>query len=68
MENDKGNAMKRREFLRGTVVGLAVMPTLRFPSPMNKDKKGMSKVALIKTNERDVGVRETINLLDFRSM
>jgi uncharacterized protein (DUF362 family) len=68
MENKKCNAMKRREFIKGTMAGLAVMPTLRFASPSSKDKKGMSKVALIKTSERDVGVRETMNLLDFRPM
>ncbi len=68
MENEKSNALKRREFLKGTVASLAFLPTLRFSSLVGEDKGGMLRVALIKTSERAVGVRETMNLLEYPSM
>jgi uncharacterized protein (DUF362 family) len=68
MQYEKPNALKRREFLKGTVAGLAFLPTLRFSSLVGEDKGGMSKVALIRTSERTVGVRETMNLLEYPSM
>lgn len=60
--------LKRREFLKGTVAGLACLPAVRFSSLIGKEKKDMSKVALVKTSDRNIGVRESMNLLDFPAM
>ncbi len=59
---------KRRDFLKGTVAGLACLPALRFSSPIGKEKGGMSKVALVKTSDRNIGVRESLSLLEFPPM
>lgn len=68
MGNNNIKTLKRRDFLKGTAVGLACLPALRFSSFVGKEKGGLSKVALIKTSERSVGVRETMSLLDFPAM
>ena len=60
--------IKRREFLKGTMAGLACLPVVRFSSLIGKEKQGMSKVALVKTSDRNIGVRESMNLLDFPAM
>jgi len=68
MDGNNIKTLKRRDFLKGTVAGLACLPALRFSSLVGKEKGGLSKVALIKTSERSVGVRESMNLLDFPTM
>jgi uncharacterized protein (DUF362 family) len=57
--------LKRRDFLKGTAAGLACLPALRLSPLTGREKQGLSKVALIKTSERDVGVREVMSILDF---
>jgi len=68
MTNIKSNAMNRRDFLKGTATGLAIIPAMRFSSLIGKGKEGTSKIALIRTSERNIGVREVMRLLDFPSM
>jgi uncharacterized protein (DUF362 family) len=68
MKNDKCRALKRREFLKGTAASLACLPAMRLSSLIGKSTEGMSNVALIKTSERNIGVRESMNLLDISSM
>lgn len=68
MANDQSKALKRRDFIKGTAVGLACLPAMRFSSLIGEDLGGVSKVALIKTSERNIGVRETMNLLEFPSI
>ncbi len=68
MDGNKLRTVKRREFLKGTMAGLACLPNLRLSSFINKEKEGMSKLALIKTTDRRIGVQESMNLLDFPEM
>lgn len=60
--------LNRRDFIRGTMVGLVCLPALRFSSRVRKETGGVSKVALVKTADRRSGVRESMNLLDFSSI
>jgi uncharacterized protein (DUF362 family) len=68
MYDNEIKTLKRREFLKGTMTSLVCLPTLRFSSLAGKDKGDMSKVAIIKTSERNVGVRESMSLLEFPAM
>ncbi|UCE39783.1 MAG: DUF362 domain-containing protein [Candidatus Aminicenantes bacterium] len=69
MMNDNNiKTLNRRDFLKGTAAGLACLPALRFSSFVGKERGAMSNVALIKTSERSVGVRETMGLLEFPAM
>lgn len=68
MDGSEFRTLNRREFIRGTMVGLACFPALRFSPRVRKETGGMSKVALVKTAERKIGVRESMNLLDFPVM
>lgn len=68
MECSGLKTLKRRDFLKGSVAGLACLPAIRFSSLVGEEKKKVSKVALIKTSERNVGVRESMNLLEFPAM
>ncbi len=68
MNKDKTKALKRREFIKGTMAGLACLPIIRRSSFLNQKRGNMTKVALIKTTERNTGVRETMNMLNFPPM
>ena len=68
MTDIKSKAMNRRDFLKGTATGLAIIPAMHFSSLIGKGKEGTSKIALIRTSERNIGVREVMRLLDFPSM
>jgi uncharacterized protein (DUF362 family) len=68
MVDIKKKTLKRRDFLKGTAAGLACLPAFRFSPLTGREKQGLSKVALIKTSERDVGVREAMGMLDFPAM
>ena len=65
MAGNNIKALKRRDFLKGTAAGIACLPALRFSFLAGRSKEELSKVALIKTSERSVGVRETMSLLEF---
>ena len=68
MDGKDIKTLKRRDFLKGTAAGLASLPVLRFSSLVGKEKGNMSKVALIRTSERSVGVRETMSLMESPTM
>jgi uncharacterized protein (DUF362 family) len=68
MDDNEIKTIKRREFLKGTATGLACLPAMRLASFFDKKKGGVSKVALVKTADRSIGVRESMNLLDFPAM
>jgi len=63
MGDEKLGAWDRRRFLKGTVLGLAGIPAARYIPLIRTEKKETAKVALIKTTERKVGVREALNLV-----
>jgi len=65
MAGNNIKTLKRRDFLKGTAAGIACLPALRFSFLAGRSKEGLSKVALFKTSERSVGVRETMSLLEY---
>ena len=68
MGGNEIRTLKRREFLKGTATGLACLPAMRFSSFFGREKGRISNVALVKTANRSIGVRESMNLLDFPAM
>ena len=54
--------------MKGAAASLVCLPAMRGSSLTWKATEGTVKVALIKTSERDVGVRETINMLKIPSI
>jgi uncharacterized protein (DUF362 family) len=67
-QKDKHGALNRREFIKGSVAGLACLPAMKFSSFLDAKDGNATKVALVKTSERSIGVRETMNMLGFPSM
>lgn len=60
--------LNRREFIKGSVIGLASMSALGFELSRTKEEAKKAKVALFKTENRKEGVREVLRLVDFPSM
>jgi uncharacterized protein (DUF362 family) len=58
----------RREFIKGSVLGVAALPSLKFGNPMKKNENQMAKVALVRIAERKQGVSEVLNMLDYPSI
>jgi uncharacterized protein (DUF362 family) len=60
--------MKRRDFLKTSVAGLAAVPAMGsgFLAAQGAEKK--TKVAVLKTQDRSRGVKEAMRLLDIPSM
>ena len=65
MERNKRQTLNRREFIKGSVVGLAALPVLGYSPLLAGKKRKKAKVALIKTTSREEGVREALKLVDF---
>ncbi len=68
MKKTNTHTLNRRQFIKGSVIGLACLPSYNVLSPKKNGLMKKSKVALIKTEERDVGVREVMKISDFPSM
>lgn len=68
MKKIERKSLKRREFLKRSAAGLAFLPTLRISSLLKEKGGEMAEVALIKTSERTIGVRESMSLLNFPEM
>lgn len=68
MDRKKFKTLKRREFMKGTAAGLAVLPAFGIKSLFGENKENISKVALVKTADRSAGVRESMRLLELPSM
>ncbi|MQY56909.1 hypothetical protein GH140_01775, partial [bacterium] len=64
MERNKRQTLNRREFIKGSVVGLASLPALGYSPLLAGKKRKKAKVALIKTTSREEGVREALKLVD----
>ncbi len=64
----RAKALNRREFIKGTMTGLACLPIIRCSSFLYEQRGNMTEVALVKTTERNIGVRETMNMLNFPPM
>jgi uncharacterized protein (DUF362 family) len=58
----------RREFIKGSALGVASLPTWNLDTLMKGYRDKMSQVALVKIKERKQGVNEVLSLFDFSSM
>ncbi|MFP4083101.1 MAG: DUF362 domain-containing protein [Candidatus Aminicenantes bacterium] len=67
MWNGERNMLNRREFLKGSVIGLACLPTIHFFSNPAPGKENTAKIALVKAKDRTTGVREVLKLFDYPS-
>ncbi|NIO47854.1 MAG: DUF362 domain-containing protein [Candidatus Aminicenantes bacterium] len=68
MRKSKMLTLNRREFIKGSVVGLASLPALSFKPMKAKETAKRAKVVLFKTQDRKEGVKKVIELLDFASV
>ncbi len=57
--------VSRREFIKGSVLGLAILPALGFEPLRAKETNRKAEIALFKTQDRKEGVRRVLKLLDF---
>jgi uncharacterized protein (DUF362 family) len=67
MEKEKTTGMNRRDFIKSSVVGLAGLKAVNLTSLGEEKKKAVTKVALVKTQDRIEGIRQSMKLLDFPS-
>lgn len=68
MNKNNISALDRREFIKGSVMGLACLPVLSWASFVVKETKKKAKIALFKTQNRKEGVREVLKLFNFPSV
>ena len=68
MRKNKMLTLNRREFIKGSVIGLASLPSLSFNPLMAKATSKKAKIALVKTQDRKEGVQKVLELLDFASV
>ncbi len=63
MIEKKNSKLNRREFIKGSMIGLASLPAFGYTPLLAKKKK--TEIALFKTQDREEGVREVLKLVDF---
>lgn len=69
MKREPGTTLSRRDFLKGSLVGLAVgLPKLTFGSNPSEETMKTAKIALVKTHDRKKGVQEVMRLFDISPM
>ncbi len=68
MEKSSWTRMRRRDFLRTSVAGLAAVPALRSGLLTAQTAEKKTRVAVIKTQDRGKGVKEAMRLLDLPPM
>lgn len=68
MRKSKMLTLNRREFIKGSVVGLASLPALSFKPLTAKETAKKAKIAVFKTQDRKEGVKKVLELLDFASV
>ncbi len=67
MEKEKRGCLKRREFIKTSLIGLAAMPAVRFKL-LGQGPEKKTEIALVKTQDRKKAVKEILHLLDFPSL
>jgi uncharacterized protein (DUF362 family) len=65
MNKRNGFSLKRREFIKGSVISLACLPAIDFTSFLQKEKNRKARIALFKSQDRKQGVKEVLKALDF---
>ncbi len=68
MDKNRRQTLNRREFIKGSMMGLATLPTLSYGDLISGKKMKKEKVVLIRTQNREEGVREVLKLVDFPSV
>ena len=68
MRKNKILTLNRREFIKGSVIGLASLSALSFKPLMAKETSKKAKIALFKTKDRKEGVQKILELIDFASV
>ena len=68
MDNNRRQTLNRREFIKGSMAGLATLPVLSYGALISGKKMKKEKVILVKTQNREQGVREVLKLVDFPSV
>ncbi len=61
-------SIKRRDFIKTSVAGLAALPALGLGSPRAGSLERKTRIALVKTQDRKTGVKELLRLLDVPQM
>lgn len=67
LKNDIFSPLNRREFLKSSLAGLVSLPVLDFSALAGLNQSQKTKIALVKTSDRKLGVKKSLNLLDFPS-
>lgn len=68
MDKNEKWAISRRDFMKGSAMSLACLPSLNFSSLIKGDSGKKTQIALFKTQDRRQGVQEVLRLLDFPSV
>jgi len=68
MKETKIHTLNRRQFIKGSVIGLACLPSFNVLSSKKRVMMKKAKVALFKTVDRKAAVREVMRIFDFPSM
>ena len=68
MDENSRQTLNRREFIKGSMMGLATLPTLSYGDLISGKKMKKEKVVLVRTQNREEGVREVLKLVDFPSV
>ena len=68
MNRKKENpGLNRRDFLKGSVVGLLGWPLLKYAGPLTAGSGPKTRLALVRTDDRRQGIKKALALLDFES-
>lgn len=65
MNEKKSSTINRREFIKGSVLGLASLPALSYSPLLASQKKTPTEVVLFRTENREKGVGEVLKHVDF---
>jgi uncharacterized protein (DUF362 family) len=65
MGSGTGHGLNRRDFIKGSVIGLVGLPTLKYSGKGMGAPTSSAKVALVKTGDRKAGVKEALSLFEY---
>jgi uncharacterized protein (DUF362 family) len=68
VEKIKNSTLNRREFIKGSVIGLASLPAFGYSPLLKSEKKKKAEIALLITQNREEGVHEILKLINFPSV
>jgi len=65
MDKEKFSLLNRRDFIKGSALGLIFLPVLNYESLLEEGAEKKAKVALVKTQDRRQGVNTVLKIMDF---